>query len=492
MAGFAKQARIVSDITERARFAGLAQQLVDAFREVGPNALASAAKEASVLKDTLEGVPKITSAFFDTSAKTANQWNRVSGYVRTASVQAAEFAESMRETADAIAALGSVFTELGMSIGSTLDDIARMVDAVGRIKEAGTANSITGTIDVAGFLGGIGGLVGSIANIGKALFGTSQRELEQREQQKRLAEAISNLAARVSGLAGTAQETRLAGVAVNRILSQSGGLGGTRYLNSLIADLGLSMADLSRIANDLGISLYNNGKLSTAALKTLAEAIGLNTELLTRFGREQAAFRSVQEARRRIFDLEDTPALAIQDALAEIGNFAPEVFRILTNGIDSATPAGRQAIEAALRDLFTRLTTVGTSLEELGTFTDINQLLDALLRLDDALDGTASQFEQLNNLNVPQGFKVALARFNATAVGAEVPTPPSAPNMAQSGTGSYGTVSLPGATINFNVQGGNSPDEALRFLAEGVNAAAPSNPQLRLLASILAPYIGRN
>jgi hypothetical protein len=91
----------------------------------------------------------------------------------------------------------------------------------------------------------------------------------------------------------------------------------------------------------------------------------------------------------------------------------------LTN-LNLDSEAGRNALVAGLRDIFRLIDGKELTADLLGSFTDKDQLLDAILATKDGLDALSDTANQVSDAltNVPQGFRIAnleLARFNAQA-----------------------------------------------------------------------------
>jgi hypothetical protein len=128
----------------------------------------------------------------------------------------------------------------------------------------------------------------------------------------------------------------------------------------------------------------------------------------------------------RVFGTTD-PASTFQSTLALFEKFAPELAHNL-EGLDATTAAGRAAIEKQLQALVLSLQAGAITLEQYGDLQGAQQLADIIGMLQDSLDSltNATNAATSSMLNVPEGYKVERARFNATAAQAYnlAPLPP--------------------------------------------------------------------
>lgn len=420
--------------------------------------------------------------------------------------RAAKDMRSLEDAADSLRTLAGVFAQfgrIGEEIADTLDRAAGVVEAMRSLRESQARTGESGIFsNLSNLLGGLGVAGAAVGLLGSMFGSNNQDELERARRQQENTEALERLRASVDRMSGTANEASRAQRAIGRLAEaeaaiRSLGFSGGReaqlsYVNRLIADLGISFADLNRIAQDLGIDLIkDNGKIATDALDDLASALGYHTDLITKLSSDLEGFRRVQDAASRLYNLEDTPQAALNDALAEIREFAPSLFQQLFAGLDTSGAGGREALQKALQTLFERMrSTDGLTLEDLGRYQDVNQLLDSLLRADSALDRFSESLNQ-TSLNVPQGFKAALSRFYAISGEATPPTNPYAAGVYPAAKGGDGA-SLPALSIapggvTISIQTGGDGRETYAAFYDDVQARAGVYPPMRAFAAMLAP-----
>lgn len=188
---------------------------------------------------------------------------------------------------------------------------------------------------------------------------------------------------------------------LQRAVDQAMGRGGTGALQTLETEFGISMEQLSAIARETGIQLYDSaGRLVPEALGQLAEAIGHTIERMTRIGQSLDDQRLRQEAYNKLFGVADTPQQRLEDSYALLRNAAPDLFRQLGLGnLDLTSQAGRDALSEGFREIFRLIDSGSLTPEMLGSFSDWRALLQAVMGTTDALgafktalDGVTTDF----------------------------------------------------------------------------------------------------
>lgn len=384
--------------------------------------------------------------------------------------------DNLTRFVDSLSRALSNFGGFGRGLAETVSRVGDLTDALRALRQAqADAEAQGGTKSIFNSLGSFGaslGVIGAGFSLLKGalggLFGGGGDKAAE-ENRRRLdanTDAMDRLASRLNALAGTADEARRAQIAAGRLAASAGDIGtagllgkGTQlnFVNKLIADLGITFGDLKRIASDLGIEiLKENGKVASDALNELAKALGYHADIITKLADDVSTFRTVQDAAAKLYNLEDTPQRALNDALAELRKFAPELMGGLLSGIDTSSGAGRQALQKALQALFERIRPGSANplgLSDLGAFTDVAALLESILRADGALDRFSESASKATAamLNVPAGFKVAPAAFQASAAD-RYRSAPSLPTPSSSG----------------GQQGASQPVQVLQFASGAV------------------------
>lgn len=427
----------------------------------------------------------LSAQFAASMAGVANRTRQVAERAR----EAARYIRQMQDVSGlsrALVGVAAQFGRVGESLADTLDRVSAVADALAQLRtlqqESGQGGIFANLSNLTSAVSVLGAALGVLGG----LFGESGAERERERRAEENTEALHRLSSQLNRFAGTANEFRRAALAVGAL--QRAGVAATigGNVNGVLSQFGLTLADLNRIARGLGITLLTeSGRVDLSALEQLSEALGYNAQLVTRFGQTLDDVRRIQDARNRIFNVEVTPQVALQQALAEIGRFAPLISANLLRGVDTSTQAGREALQRAIQQLFERASLGGVSLGEMGLFQDVNQLLESILGIDDALDKFRETTENATNamLNVPQGFKVALARFNATA-------PQPAPTAASTGAASSAPqavqqTSVSGLTFNFTMPATDDPEAMVRHFKQWMQQTAQAYPPLAPLANIV-------
>lgn len=290
---------------------------------------------------------------------------------------------------------------VGNTIGSTTTNRAGgglmggLGGAAAGFAMAGPAGAIAG-----GLMGIAGGIMGAwnrqkeVARMNREVMQRNTEKLTQMRESidgspllsgKNLSRARPLLdALRGAGGAGGIQG-RLAQLTAAQALRGGASAGGLRDLERAT---GLTAQQLGRMAADMGIELFNEeGKLVAGALEQLGKALDIAIEAATKFGNNMDDITMRQNAEAKLYDLENTPGLALGNAQEILNTMAPDLMRKfgLTN-LNLDTEAGRAAMLQGLRDIFELIKSGELTPELLGAFTDKGQLIDAILAAKDGLD----------------------------------------------------------------------------------------------------------
>lgn len=161
-----------------------------------------------------------------------------------------------------------------------------------------------------------------------------------------------------------------------------------------------------------------------AFLDNFASALDAIEDKITAFGNTLDEQRTRLDLRARLFG-QDSPADALRRELDLLSTFAPELGRAF-QGLDVVTDQGRAAIRTALQNLFLAIEEGLLSEEALGQLTGLGDLLGIIGNVDAALNGFADAADSATASlrNVPDGFKLALRRFESSFAEIRLPSTP--------------------------------------------------------------------
>jgi tape measure domain-containing protein len=488
-------------LQDRVTLLGLSAQLAEAARSrlEGPDVDITPARSTKGVDPIARGLEIINREGAPARAK-----------LQAMAKEAERIAKSMQKLddltrfADSLARTLSNFGGFGRGLAEMVSRIGDATDAMKRLRESQAATGEGGIFanlgNLTSALGVAGAAIGALKGVFGGLFGGGEDAKEQKQRLAANTDALERLSSRLDALAGTADETRRAQIAAGKLAANAAAIGAAGFfsknnqielVNKLIADLGISFADLKRIAEDLGIDLIkDNGKIAADALDELAKALGFHVKILTELGTDLDAFRRTQDAAAKLYNLEDTPQRALNEALEELRKFAPELMTGVLSGIDVNASGGRAALQKALQELFEKIRAGGINLSDLGSFTDVAQLLESLLRADGALDRFSETAEKATAamLNVPQGFKVALEAFRSTTADRQRSSPsiPIPASSAGSGGGATAYTAQP-LTIPITIISADDPERMYAGFYDVFQQKATAYPAARGVASALPP-----
>lgn len=364
--------------------------------------------------------------------------------------------EGVRGVVEVAAGLDGLNTSMRQVLTST----QRLVEALKAARDAkkamdaesgnGGGTSISSIVGIAG--AGLG-ILGAVSGIVSAFMaGDSQRQQLQQEQNRllaanndKLAELAVKMAGGTNGTSGLLDAQRLfGGIAdalraelqkrldqINQFLPANGpranagntSLGDTTaLLQTVFKQVQLSLGDFSltfeqfqQIVKDSGIQLFDStGHLIIPALDQFTKYVQAASAAAVKLTSSLSDQTSLKDLLERVFGrTDDTNKLS--DTIDLIGKMSPALGHLF-DGLDAATAEGRAKIEAVLQGIATQIASGTLTPEQLGMFTSVQELIGTILGVQDSLDALGKTAEKTAGglLNVPTGYKVALARFNAT------------------------------------------------------------------------------
>lgn len=331
-----------------------------------------------------------------------------------------------------ISSLNSVLGDTATKAGNAFTSIGQLIDAFHVLQ----GEARVGIFDFGSLVGGATSLIGAIGAVGSlfgGIFAESPTQKEHDAITKQNTEALEQLRDSLNSFAKT-------GSSLNQVISvlsglhllgrngidalSSSALTAQQAMDELRSELkgtGVSLAELQAIAKDNGIQLLDSkGHLVAGALDDLLKALGIAEQQILKVGTDFQSQLDLQQLIDKAAGV-SSPALDFSDAAAEFKNQAQFAFTDFFGNLGGADFAHLTAQQIAefrkdIENLLKAIQAGTISLTELGNFTDVTQLeqaastwLDALNAMGDAADSVTQSL-----LNVPTGFKLALAEFNAT------------------------------------------------------------------------------
>jgi hypothetical protein len=308
------------------------------------------------------------------------------------------------------------------------------------------------------------GIIGSSIAIFASVFG-GQTALQKETQQLMATnnQRLQDVAVKLSGFtSGGANVDRVAQFmrAVSSPLSGSLGLFGLigglsdqmKLLGPILAQYGLTIAQVEQAAKDLGFTIQNaNGTINQTAFQAFATGIADATKAVFKFGATMSDQQSYLDLADKLAG-KTTDQDALNRAIQLIRTVAPAM---LPGNVDTSSAAGRAAIRKQLQDDLARAMAGTISIADFGGFQNIGEFESAI---GSAADGLNTLDNAANSLtatlsNVPSGFKIALDRYIASAP--TLPGIPGAPPVVP-GTDTIGPVALPIPTTPMYPASGNT------------------------------------
>lgn len=187
-------------------------------------------------------------------------------------------------------------------------------------------------------------------------------------------------------------------------------------LQPYLSSVGLSFQQLAAIAKNLGINIFDkNGRLIAGALSQLLDAINLNANIITRWNDHSLSDLKDQTAiSNAIVGIADSAAQRWKDNIAILTKLAPRLGNQFS-GIDVSTVSGQNLARQIMQQILTQIQMGLLTTADLGDLQGLNELLSLLNPLADSLNEMKDAVDSVNQVldNVPDGFKLALATFDA-------------------------------------------------------------------------------
>ncbi len=334
-------------------------------------------------------------------------------------------------------AMRSVDENIRRAISSAVGFTDALADLAQAQKElrAGTGSPITVAASALGATGAGLSLVNSVVTAIQADNEKLRQVIrEQTEIQRENNRALERLRLDVGGFTGSIGDLRRAMSAI-RLPSQAPGApsmielirqigewerSGTgpstrNALEGALKAAGSSLAELQAAAELVGIELFDSaGRLIPDAFALLDDAIELHIRSVTEWRRTLDDTRSRMELEANVFDFPATAQRSIEQGIAQLRTLAPAIFEKFFAGVDLEDAV---QVEAALR-LLTRtlLDNIGTLAGDFDALFGRDELIQVIELVESGLDGLAGAANTVTAslLNVPQGFRLERARFEAT------------------------------------------------------------------------------
>lgn len=382
--------------------------------------------------------------------------------------------------------IASQFTNLNRNI---LQMVGSLLDAVAAIRQFNEAKKEKDQLgQISGALGAAGAAVSFGAALSEMIFGAArraQKELENviRENTRAIAEntlilkgfndtfgAQGVLLGKLDTLIGPAQRLSAAqdnfsagsAASVARIVAAQ---------NDLVAAIhatGFTLAEMDAIAKRFNITLFDSeGRIIPQAFSQLQDQIRKTREALFTFENTLEDVTLERRLRNAGAGITETPEQIVSDTLQDLKKLAPKLFERFfaeidfSDGLDQGELAkirerSRQIIDDFLKGL------IGP--EDLPGFETPQQFAQFVLTWMDALNEMADAANEVTRalINVPEGFKIERARFNAEIAEALTVNPniirqPFTPHVPGPTTGASplppGIVPSGGTIQNFVVEG---------------------------------------
>jgi hypothetical protein len=323
--------------------------------------------------------------------------------------------EGMQELSRSVIDTARNFGILNDEAAQFLDTITDIVGAAASI-----AKSLEGGFDFKTFdFSAVGAIVAGAGALAQRFFGESPEEKALRLAIERNVAALQRLTDQLKNTPLTGGNLAAAQTAIQNAIdrgalddlrsTQEHGPGrrifraGGRAVVEEFRKQGLSFEDMKRLADELGITLFDEkGMITAEGLEALAKAVGIATDNLLAFADTADGIRERLDFEAAIFDREDSPEERARRELAIISEQAPELFQKFFAGADPTTPQGRRALEDAQRAIAKGILDETLDPSLLGELTG-DELKQILRNIDDSTDAMA---DGLAGGEGPAGFTV--------------------------------------------------------------------------------------
>jgi hypothetical protein len=360
-------------------------------------------------------------------AQLARDYDALTGASKGATAAVDGILSGVRGLIDTTAQMG----KLDQQTREALDSMVSLVQAIMAAAEAKKAMSAAGgggTMATLGMIGAGLGVAGAVVGLLGSIFGKSPLQQEHdaalRANTDKITALTATLQGGVGGVGGMMEAGKQAAdlLATFKILKYGTGPIGIDLSKFYAAtqaktgDKGMTYEQFLAAVKASGVQLFDSkGNLMPGALdqftKYVNEAAQAAARLTSSFADQQTLTGFMERVFGRTSDQDK-----LQDTVKLISSMSPAIGAMLS-GIDTTTAAGRAQLEQAFQAIATMIANNALTPEMLGTFTDVQELISAILGAQDSLDGLAGAANQLTDAfyNVPTGYKTALAIFQATA-----------------------------------------------------------------------------
>lgn len=367
--------------------------------------------------------------------------------------------QGVLDTASGLGLISASLSKIGGGAIHAIDSLKTLQKA--RAEGGDGMGSLTG---ISAMLGVVGGVVGAVSGLAQ-LFTQHDAALDRNTERL---ETLRTAMVDTRGLSG--QTTALA--AIQQWVSRGGGGGmssgnGNQGLDAIVKSLGLTTDQFHKIATELGIE-FSKG---TDWIIQFQAALEMAIKSANRFSGSLGDQTALSQLRNKVYG-KDSPADALTSTIALLNQFAPKLGAAF-DGFDTTTEEGRQKIQTALQLLFEQLASGTLTPEDFGGLAGAKDLASIIETLQSSLTSLAKNASSAAAalLYVPPGYKVALARFNATAPGTggltgnEGPMP--APWRPPSHSDPRAPFSPIGSPLLSQVRGGTASDAPPILVVQG-------------------------
>lgn len=358
--------------------------------------------------------------------------------------QVLRIADAFSSAASAAFGANSAVAAFAGGLDSAVAGAKALLDTMNAIKASGK-NDIAGLIASGASI--VTGIIGAISAI-SSLFGKSQLDIEHDNILRQNNDALDNLRNTLDRNAGTAgrldQLARALALTTTphffdlvKANEQKGfditdpSKAVKDALSTILSGFGLTLEQANAAAKALGITLLDS-KGNLVGLKAFGDALALQAKIITSLGQDLSTQQKLLAVRASLAGGQQTPQQKLDDAVSALAHTLDSQGGTLGASLTAASKQGGDALRAALGALVDQIVAGTLTVDQLGGLTDVGQLLDAIGGVSDSMNNLTSATNSAIGalLNVPAGFKRALAEFNAQdpqqAPGAPKP-PPAAP-----------------------------------------------------------------
>jgi hypothetical protein len=334
---------------------------------------------------------------------------------------------ALRAAAQAARNLGDEFGGVTDSLGTVLSSVDDLQSALNDLK----APKLSGFGALAALASGAGAIASLVSGLG-SIFGPSPAQQAHDRILQDNNQALANLSSALDRFGETASSIGNAQQGVAAIVGSDIRFGEpsdqpTDRAREILAQYGLTLEQVNKIAKDNGITLLDHGRVVDDAFTQLAEALGITADILTHWGKAFDDQRKLQDLEFRAQGITRTPAEHVNDLLDSITAQTGDAIDAKLRGLSAGTEGGRDAIRDAVFDLLERVRLNDISLDDLGEFKNVQEFVDSLGLTLDGLDAFNEGLDAVTDslLNVPQIFKLARVRFESMLP--EIPITPGTP-----------------------------------------------------------------